>query len=304
MSSDNDRVARGVLRASAPAKLNLYLHVTGRRADGYHLLDSLIVFAGIADLIEVAPATGLRFETDGPFAAALGPAPSGDNIVMRAARRLAEAAAIEPNAAIRLTKRLPVAAGIGGGSSDAAATIDLLCRLWRIKPPAATLDTLALALGADVPVCRFARAAFVGGIGEAIAPAPPLPQAALVLVNPLRPLPTNAVFAARRGSYSAPGRFAEAPKDAEALALVLRERGNDLTVAALSRMPEIADILTGIGATPGCLLARMSGSGATCFGLFAHMDQAITAAAMIERARPDWWSVAAPLITDISCTHP
>ena len=304
MRSDNDRAARGVLRASAPAKLNLYLHVTGRRADGYHLLDSLIVFAGIADTVEVAPAHGLRLDVEGPFAAALGPASSGDNIVMRAARRLAEAAGIEPNAAIRLTKRLPVAAGIGGGSSDAAATIDLLCRLWDIKPPAAMLDAIALALGADVPVCRFARAAFVGGIGEAIAPAPPLPPVALVLVNPLKPLPTNSVFAARRGPYSAPGRFAESPKDAAALALVLRERGNDLTEAASSRMPEIADIVTGIGATRGCLLARMSGSGATCFGLFAHMEQAMTAAAMIERARPDWWSVAAPLITDIGGARP
>ncbi|MFO0995617.1 MAG: 4-(cytidine 5'-diphospho)-2-C-methyl-D-erythritol kinase [Alphaproteobacteria bacterium] len=289
----------GVLRASAPAKLNLYLHVTGRRADGYHLLDSLVAFAGIADTVEVAPSRDLALEIDGPFASALGAESATDNIVMRAARRLASAAGIDAKAAIRLTKRLPVAAGIGGGSSDAAAVLRLLRRLWAIDLPQAVMDALALELGADVPVCGFARAAFVGGIGEEIVAAPALPPAAVLLVNPLRPLPTNAVFALRRGDYSAPGRFSESPRDAKALASILRERRNDLTAAASDRMPEIAAIIAAIGRTDGCLLARMSGSGATCFGLFATMDEAQAAAVAAKSDHSGWWIEAAPLLTDI-----
>ena len=158
---------------------------------------------------------------------------------------------------------------------------------------------LALALGADVPVCRFGRAAFIGGIGEEIAPAQPLPRAALVLVNPLEPLATNAVFAARRGPYSTAGRFTESPRDAEALAGLLGARRNDLTEAASSQMPEIADMLAEIGATRRCILSRMSGSGATCFGLFAQTEQAAAAAATIAKAHPNWWVVSAPLITNV-----
>lgn len=299
MTADARRVTGNVLRASAPAKLNLYLHVTGRRADGYHLLDSLVVFAGIADTIEVKPARGLGLRVDGPFAAALDATSLNDNIVVRAARSLAEAARIDANVAIRLTKRLPVAAGIGGGSSDAAATLGLLSRLWATDLPPGELDAIAVSLGADVPVCRFARAAFVGGIGEEIVEAPPLPRAALLLVNPLAPLPTNAVFAARRGAYAASGRFTESPRDAAALASILRERRNDLTDAAASRMPAIREIVAEIAARPGCLLARMSGSGATCFGLFDAMGEAQASAAAIKAAHPDWWAEGAPLLTDI-----
>ena len=168
----------------APAKINLYLHVTGRRADGYHELDSLVVFADLGDTVTVAPDHGLRLTIDGPFASAL-PA-GGDNLVLRAARALADAAGVEAKAAIGLTKRLPVAAGLGGGSADAAAALGALAALWGIEAGSEMLEDFARGLGADVPACLGGRPAFVGGIGEALSPAPPLPPA-WVVAGQLRP---------------------------------------------------------------------------------------------------------------------
>ena len=250
----------------ARAKVNLYLHVLGRRADGYHLLDSLVVFADVGDRIEVAAAASLRLAVDGPFA---GEVPDGgDNLVLRAARALADAAGVpRAGAAIRLTKSLPVASGIGGGSADAAATLRALVRLWRVDMDGERLRRLALALGADVPMCLGARPAFVGGIGERIEEAPDLPACALLLVNPRAMLPTPQVFAHRRGPFSPPGRFTTPPADARALAASLAERRNDLMEAAIGLMPAVALVLDALQTTPGVLLARMSGSGATCFGL-------------------------------------
>lgn len=277
----------------ARAKVNLYLHITGRRADGYHLLDSLIVFADTGDEIALAPAGTLSLAIDGPFAGGLGAGP--DNLVMRAAQALRELAGTRTGAAIRLTKNLPVASGIGGGSADAAATLAGLCGLWDVAPDRAALHAIAARLGADVPVCLDGAASFVGGIGEDLAPARGLPPAWLLLANPKIATPTPAVFKARQGPFSKPARWSEPPRDFADFAARLQSSANDLTEAAISVTPAIRDVLAALAALPGCVLARLSGSGATCFGLFADEAGARAAESELRGARPDWWVTAAPI---------
>jgi len=291
-------IGGGAISVFAPAKINLYLHVLGRRPDGYHLLDSLVAFADIGDCVSATPGAALSLAVDGPEAAALCDL-GEDNLVMRAARLLAETmpATPQPGACLRLWKCLPAAAGIGGGSSDAAATLRLLDRLWRRPLGAARLAALALRLGADVPACLAARPLWVGGIGDELAPAAGLPSAGIVLANPRVPLPTASVFRQPRERLSERGRFAPMPRDAPGLAAALAARENDLTTAALSLMPELAVVLDELGGLPGSLLVRMSGSGATCFALFADRMAAEAAARMLARARPQWWSAAGALLT-------
>ncbi|MCP5366146.1 MAG: 4-(cytidine 5'-diphospho)-2-C-methyl-D-erythritol kinase [Hyphomicrobiales bacterium] len=280
----------------APAKINLYLHVLGRRADGYHLLDSLAAFAGIQDVVAARPADDLTLTIAGEHA---GDAPVDDtNLVLRAARLLAETAGVAPGAALTLTKRLPVASGMGGGSADAAATLKALDRLWGLGTAPADLMRLGLMLGADVPVCLGGRAAFMGGIGADLAPAPALPPASVLLVNPGVAVQTPAVFRARTGPFSQPGRFDYAPADAGELAALLQARTNDLTEAAIALQPVIETVLTALEACPGVLLARMTGSGATCFGLFADAGDAAAAALALGPANPGWWVKAASLESD------
>jgi 4-diphosphocytidyl-2-C-methyl-D-erythritol kinase len=283
----------------ACAKVNLYLHVVGRRADGYHLLDSLVVFAGVGDTIEAAPAAGLKLEIGGPFAAGL--AGEADNLVLRAARALAEAAGVPARARLRLTKRLPVASGIGGGSADAAAALIALAKVWRLEIAPDRLVAIGLALGADVPMCLAGRTAFVGGIGEEIAPAPALPRFWLVLANPGVTVPTPAVYRAYATAstrFSAAGRFAEPPADARALADLLNARGNDLTDTAVRLAPAIGEVLTALQALPGALVVRMSGSGATCFAVFTDEDAASAAADRLAADRPRWWVRPAPVAAE------
>jgi 4-diphosphocytidyl-2-C-methyl-D-erythritol kinase len=275
----------------ARAKINLYLHVLGRRADGYHLLDSLVVFAETGDRLAVAPSHALSLQIVGPFAGNL--AADDDNLVLRAARGLRDLVGFNAGAEIILTKNLPVASGIGGGSADAAATLQSLMAVWMIEPSRVGLEKLALSLGADVPVCLAGKPSFMSGIGEEIAPAGVLPEAHLLLVNPGVATPTPAVFKARQGGFSPSGRWAEPPKDAKALAAALKERRNDLTEAAITVTPPIRDVLDAIADTEGCLLSRLSGSGATCFGLYAGAAEAERARAAIRAAHPAWWSVAA-----------
>lgn len=270
----------------ARAKLNLYLHILGRRDDGYHLIDSLVVFAAVHDMIEVRPATDLTLRVAGRFAKHL--ATDNTNIVMKAAERLVATAGGMRGAAITLIKELPVASGIGGGSADAAAALAALARLWNLALPASELDALALALGADVPVCVHGRTAFMGGIGEAIAPCPPLPKLPLVLVNPGVPVATAQVFRARRGAFSVTARFSESPANIAALTRLLASRRNDLTDAARSIAPVIGEVLGALDAA-GSALARLSGSGATCFGVFADRVAADAAADQIASAHPGWW---------------
>ena len=277
----------------ARAKINLYLHVVGKRPDGYHLLDSLIVFAECGDEIAVAPADDLSLQIDGPFAAGLSAA--ADNLVLQAAQGLRDLCDRRQGAAIRLAKNLPLASGIGGGSADAAATLQALTGLWAVAPERAALYALALRLGADVPVCLDGRPSFVGGIGEDIVAAGFLPPAHLLLVNPRVPTPTPQVFKARRGGFSEPGRWRQAPATAEELGRALAACRNDLTEAAIEVAPVIRDVLATIAATPDCLLSRLSGSGATCFGLYPSAQAAEVACHTVQAQRPDWWVVAAPI---------
>ena len=270
---------------TAPAKVNLYLRLVGKRADGYHLLDSLAVFSRIGDRLSVQPADELSLILAGPFGAALNAEP--DNLVLRAARALAAQAGIAPRAHLTLDKHLPVASGIGGGSADAAAALRLLCRFWNLTPPPTALMDIAARLGADVPVCLAGSPARMGGIGELLEPAPQLPSYGLLLINPGIALSTVAVFRARTGGFSAPAELPDRWTDAADMAAGLANLGNDLQAAAIALCPEIAQVLTAIAATPGCRLAQMSGSGATCFGLFDDTETARIASSSL--ARPSWW---------------
>lgn len=278
---------------TARAKLNLYLHLVGRRADGYHELDSLVAFASCGDRLSVAPADRLTLHIEGPFAEAL--EAQGDNLVLKAARLLRERFAIAPGAEIRLEKRLPVAAGLGGGSADAAATLLGLARLWGIPAGPEVLLPLAPRLGADVAVCLAGKPVFMGGIGEQLEPAPALPELGVILANPRIPLPTSAVFAAREGAFSKPARWARPVRDAEELIALLQQRRNDLTRPALALVPEIGAVLAALVETPGVRLARMSGSGASCFGLTLTAAEAERGAIELRAARPGWWVVATRL---------
>jgi 4-diphosphocytidyl-2-C-methyl-D-erythritol kinase len=279
----------GVVRERAAAKLNLDLLVTGRRADGYHELDSVVVFADdLGDELTLEPAKGLHLGVSGPFAADL---PSADgNIVVRAARRLAEAAGLPARARIDLDKRLPVAAGIGGGSADAAAVLRGLRRLWGVPLDEAGLRRVGLDLGADVPVCLRGRAARMRGIGELLEPLGGLPELHLVLVNPGRPLATAAVFAAL-GPHRFDARAEDPPVAPDPAAWLdwLRRTRNDLEAPARRLLPAVGEVLAALAADPGCRLARMSGSGPTCFGVFEAEAAAREAAARIAAARPGWW---------------
>jgi 4-diphosphocytidyl-2-C-methyl-D-erythritol kinase len=258
------------------------------------LLDSLIVFADIGDTIAAAPADRLSLAVIGPEAGALAGLGDG-NLVLRAAHRLAEHHGIAPHAALRLDKQLPVASGIGGGSSDAAAALRALAVLWaRPLDPAAEVG--AIELGADVPACLAARPVWVAGIGERLDPAPDLPPLGIVLANPRIALPTADVFRARQGDFSAGERPAIAGLDRAALIASLAGCRNDLTAAAVTLVPEIADVLDRLAALPGALLTRMSGSGASCFALFADDVAARRAAAVLQRAEPGWWSRAGALL--------
>ncbi len=290
---------RSAIRIAAPAKINLYLHITGRRADGFHLLDSLIAFAGVGDTVSVRPASGLELTIDGPLADRI--PKGGRNLVLTAARRLAKAVKFVDGAEIRLTKRLPVAAGLGGGSADAAAALRALASLWGVAEEDGVLGAVAETLGADVPVCLARCAAFVGGIGERITPAPALPSAWLVLANPRVALSTPKVFAARTGSFAKAARFTESPPAARELAAVLASRTNGLTAAAVSLAPAVDEALAALAAEPAALMSRMSGSGATCFALFSEVAVAEAAAARLAAAHPDWWVRAAPLLSQAPC---
>ena len=280
----------------APAKLNLYLHVTGKRDDGYHLLDSLAAFAGVHDTITVEEASGLSLEITGPFGEGL--AADDSNLVLRAARRLQDVSGTFAGARISLVKRLPVASGIGGGSADAAATIRALVRLWGVHPGQHDLSGLALGLGADVPVCLFGQAAFMGGVGERLEPAGHLPDAPMVLVNPGVDVPTPSVFRARTAGFSKLARFTEPPRTINQLVDLLNDgRGNDLMAPAMVLEPVIGETLMVLEETPGCLFSRMSGSGATCFGFFTTTTEAEKAVDHILGTHPDWWAVATHLVS-------
>ncbi len=267
----------------ACAKVNLTLHVTGRRTDGLHLLDSLVVRADVCDRITVAPAAAWSLRVCGPRADGV-PADES-NLCLRAAR-----ATGGPPVAITLEKHLPAAAGIGGGSADAAATLLALSQL-----DGRALPDDPAALGADVPVCLGAGALRMRGVGARLTPLPVLPPIWLVLVNPGVPIATRDVFAGLAATNGAPmPDWVPAWPEAIVAARWLRAMRNDLSDAALHLAPVIADVLAALDATQGCLLARMSGSGATCFGLYADPAAADAAAAALSGA--DWWVRAARVL--------
>lgn len=271
----------------APAKINLTLHVTGQRADGYHLLDSLVVFTEVGDHVSARKLQGLSLSITGREGAGLGT--GADNLVLRAARLMGAS-----DLALTLDKILPLSSGIGGGSSDAAAALRLIARMEGAGLPEMRA---VLGLGADVPVCLDPRPCRMQGIGEAITPLSSLPPFWMVLVNPRVEVPTRQVFRALTQRDNAPMQAA-LPQwhDAEALFEFLAKQRNDLQAPACQIAPQIGEVLRALGAAQGCALARMSGSGATCFGLFAARAEAQRAAQVLQAAHPDWWVVATGLL--------
>jgi len=268
----------------ARAKINLWLKVVGKRADGYHLLDSLVAFADLADTLDAAPADTLSLAVDGPQSGSLAAEP--DNLVLKAARALAASTGVAARAALRLTKNIPVAAGLGGGSADAAAALRALIELWRVAMPDERLFDLAGTLGADVPMCLAGRTAVASGIGDRLAPAPTLPSCGLLLVNPGVALATKDVFARRQASFSRSLPVEQAWSSLGDFAAALGARGNDLTEAAVSLQPIVGEVLAILGRAPAVRYCAMSGSGATCFALFDDVAQAQAAAQTLPTS---WW---------------
>lgn len=287
----------GVLSERAPAKVNLTLRILGRRDDGYHDLESLVVFADEADALDLEPGGAASLVVDGPTAAASGDI--GDNLVLKATRALAERVPGLATGRFRLLKRLPVAAGLGGGSSDAAAALRLLARLNGLGGDDPRLMDAARATGADVPVCLDPRARLMRGIGEVLSAPLALPRLAAVMVNPRVAVPTKDVFGKiglargeRRGGATAdPGDLA----GLDAVIACMSAAPNDLEPPAVALQPVIAEVLDGMRRCIGCRIARMSGSGATCFALFKTPARASAAATALTAFRPAWWVCATTL---------
>jgi 4-diphosphocytidyl-2-C-methyl-D-erythritol kinase len=292
----------------APAKINLFLHVLGRRESGHHLLDSLVAFTELGDALAAGPPSGddpegVTLGVEGPFGTALVGEMGDRNLALRAARLLQKEAGVSRGARLRLVKRLPLASGIGGGSADAAAALRALARFWGVDLPRARFDALALELGADVPACFVSQPAHMEGIGERLTPMQ-LPDAGVVLVNPRTPLSTARVFeeyARLREERGAPYRRSLAMIPAFADARVLAEwldqaTDNDLTEAAGRLEPAVAETLIALSEVPEALMVRMSGTGATCFALFADSEAAVNGARWLGQRRPRWWIAATTTI--------
>lgn len=274
----------------APAKVNLCLHVGERRADGYHDLESFAAFAAYGDQLRLEHAEEFSLSVTGPFAAGL--TAGDDNLAIRAAKTLAERRQVRRGASVTLEKRIPVASGLGGGSADAAAVLRGLVRLWTLDADREELREIAASIGADVPVCVDNATAWMQGRGERVTPLPSLPAVWLVLANPRIAVSTGEVFATlgkRRGiGLDCP----RAPfADAHELVRFLKSTTNDLELPARAIAPVIGDTIEAIAGLPGVLFARMSGSGATCFGLFGSEASAVEAADCLRARRPDWWVI-------------
>jgi 4-diphosphocytidyl-2-C-methyl-D-erythritol kinase len=276
-----------VLEEAARAKVNLALHVVGKRNDGYHLLDSLVLFADLADRLHIAPAAETALRITGPLSAGIDPQ---DNLVLRAHAAMQHAfGSLVPNMDATLEKNIPAAAGLGGGSADAAATLRALCRLAGLDPLSRQLHEIALSLGADVPVCLHSRASRLRGIGEAIEPVTDFSPLHVILVNAGTPVPTAEVYA---GLGLEPGEPGYPPME---FPFGFSTSRNDLTPPALELVPEIGAVLQQLKESAGVRFARMSGSGGTCFAVFDDRYAAEAAAAVLARDYPDWWVRAAVL---------
>lgn len=283
------------LATRAPAKVNLSLSVLGRRADGYHELDSLVAFAGVGDELSLSPGDAGELQISGPFAGGLSTGP--DNLVLKAERVLREEIAGLCSGRFHLVKRLPVASGIGGGSADAAAALRLLARLNGLPLSHPALLAAAGRIGADVPVCLEVRARVMRGIGERLGPPMRLPRLFALLVNPGEAVETAPVFRAlglqpgqgHPGGVPAFSTEEPSPETAAALIVALATTGNDLEAPARAVAPAIGEVLSALSASPGCRLARMSGSGATCFAVFDDCRASAASAKRLSRQQPGWW---------------
>ncbi len=288
--------SRAALVDTAPAKVNLTLRVIGRRPDGYHTLESLVVFAGVADKLTLKVGVPLALAMRGPNAAAAGPIEN--NLVIRAARALAAEIDGLKLGRFTLTKHLPAAAGIGGGSADAAAALRLLARANRLKLADPRILRAAAKVGADVPVCVDPRPRVMRGIGDILSKPLAVPRFAAVMVNPGVAVPTKDVFAVLHRSTRQDQPAAQAhrvPQERSAYLAFLERRANDLEPAAVELAPAVAQVLAALRKSPGCVLARMSGSGATCFGLYSSPRAAAATAREIAAAQPRWWVCATHL---------
>jgi len=283
------------IRLLAKAKINLDLLITGKRADGYHLLDSLVVFADYGDEIIIRPAEELSLKISGPFAHALEGQVfqgQGDNLILKAAGLMKEKFSYPGGAQISLIKNLPVASGIGGGSADAAATIRGMIQLMDVEANLDDLKDLALSLGADVPVCLQSQNMQMSGIGDRLKPVKITEPLHLLLVNPGVSVSTAEIFQMRAAGNRGFSQIRNLPSKLDHMSQVLeimRKSQNDLEVEACGLAPEIKNILTALRADENCLLARMSGSGATCFGLFENAQNAETACQRLKEEKPAWW---------------
>ncbi|MCB1651487.1 MAG: 4-(cytidine 5'-diphospho)-2-C-methyl-D-erythritol kinase [Alphaproteobacteria bacterium] len=282
------------LTVFAPAKINLYLHVTQRLPNGYHALDSLVAFADIGDQITLEPSKTFAFHIEGPFAGAfqgrdIETAPHSTNLAVKAAWALARLTAEPLDVSMTLTKNLPLGAGIGGGSADAAAVLWALHQWWSLPPAANYLPDLTKNLGADVPVCYESRPRRMRGIGDILDDIPPLPEVPVVLVHPGKACSTPSVFGSFKGPFAPVEPVPASFETAESFVSFLHHRRNDLEGAAKNIVPEIENVLKAIDAQKGVMLARMSGSGSTCFGLFEDEKTAHSAAQSIKEHNPDWW---------------
>lgn len=279
----------------APAKLNLFLHVTGRRDDGYHVLESLVAFTEFGDVLDIAPSDTLSLEITGEFAPLLR-TDAIDNLVMRTARALQSLRREEVGARLTLHKHIPVGAGLGGGSSDAAAALRGLAALWQIDAHPDAALALGAQLGSDVPVCLQApHICWVEGIGEKVTPVRLPVEVWTVLANPGVTLSTPYVFERFSGPFSPGSAMPVSFNSAEALVAYLKDKHNVLEAPARGLVPVIGEVLKALAETKGCLLSRMSGSGATCFGLYASEEHAVDAAQALQAAHPSWWCVATRL---------
>ena len=272
----------------ARAKVNLFLHVGGKRDDGFHPLQSLAVFTQAGDSLRAEEGNALSLQIDGPFAAGLGK--EQDNLVLRAARALAEAAARPADAKLLLTKNLPVASGIGGGSADAAAALRALCALWKLDWDESRLRDIGASLGSDIPVCVPSLPSFMAGRGEVLTPLECFPRLALLLVNPRVAVPTKDVFAALTQRSGVGANLARARlRDCADLLRFLETTRNDLEAPARALQPVIGEVLSALAALPGALFTRMSGSGATCFAIFPDDDSCARAGQTLAAAHAGWW---------------
>lgn len=277
---------------AAPAKINLALHVTGQRADGYHLLETLVTFTEAGDVIRIQDAPEDGFSISGSFADVLQQGNAGGNLVLKARDLLRQVTGSDARpVAIHLEKNLPVSSGIGGGSADAAATLRGLCRHWNITVASEKLAEIALALGADVPMCLASQPLIASGIGEDIEMIDNMPVLNLVLVNPLKGVSTPEIFRRLASKNNPPlGQRGDEPWTA-----FIGKSRNDLEPPAQAVLTEIGEAST-LLSEAGADLVRMSGSGATCFGLFDTMENAQSAAASLRQQRPGWYVQATKTI--------